>query len=81
MTRNILDYMGLLYALWIIGYIVGLILLVFFLEIEAIGDIEALVIFFCILFPPIIIVWFIVWVTISICDLIFEDNDNTKPRT
>ena len=32
-------------------------------------------------FPPIIIVWFIVWVTISICDLIFEDNDNTKPRT
>ena len=65
----------------LICYVVGFTVIVYLIDKDDVDTIQIFALTSIIVFPPIIIVWFIVWVTISICDLIFEDNDNTKPRT
>lgn len=74
--------MALLFLLIVlIYYVVGFTVMVYLMNKYTVDTIHIVVYTSIFAFPPIIIVWFIVWVTISICDLIFEDNDNTKPRT
>ena len=74
--------MALLFLLIVlIYYVVGFTVMVYLMNKYTVDTIHIVVYTSIFSFPPIIIVWFIVWVTISICDLIFEDNDNTKPRT
>lgn len=65
----------------LICYVAGFTVIVYLLDKGDVDTIQIFALASIIVFPPIITVWFIVWVTISICDLIFEDNDNTKPRT
>lgn len=73
--------MALLFLLiGLICYVVGFTVIVYLMDKDDVDTFQIFALTSIIVFPPIIIVWFIVWVTISICDLIFEDNDNTKPR-
>lgn len=73
--------MALLFLLiGLICYVAGFTVIVYLLDKGDVDTIQIFALTSIIVFPPIIIVWFIVWLTISICDLIFEDNDNTKPR-
>ena len=73
--------MALLFLLIVlIYYVVGFTVMVYLMDKYTVDTIHLVVYTTIFAFPPIIIVWFIVWVTISICDLIFEDNDNIKPR-
>lgn len=74
--------MALLFLLiGLICYVVGFTVIVYLMDKDDVDTFQIFALTSIIVFPPIIIVWFIVWVTISICDLIFEDNDNKTSIT